>query len=83
MIFRNGIRTTFRAKGRTALFFLLILVLTLSLTLGLGLYAYSSSALSAMDDQYMSIGLVEYMGEDYPDPNAADPDARAALGGIG
>ncbi len=78
MIFRNGIRTTFRAKGRTALFFLLILVLTLSLTLGLGLYAYSSSALSAMDDQYMSIGLVEYMGEDYPDPNAADPDARAA-----
>ncbi len=37
MIFRNGIRMTLRARGRTALFLLAYpFVLTLSLTLGLG-----------------------------------------------
>lgn len=76
---RNGLLSTLRAKGRTALFVLLILVLTVALALGLGLWAYCGSLLAQMDEQYTSVALVEYMGENYPDENAADEDARAAL----
>lgn len=77
MILRNGILSNLRARGRTALFTLLILTLTCSLTLGLGMWAYCARTLAAMDENYTSIALVEYLGSGYPDPNAADPDARA------
>lgn len=79
MSIRNGLFSTLRAKGRTALFALLILVLTVALTLGLGMWAYSGALLARMEEQYTSVALVEYMGEDYPDENAADYAARAAL----
>ena len=90
MIFRNSIRMTLRARGRTALFTALILLLTLSLTLGLGMYAWASGMLAAMDEQYTSVALAEYIGEDYPDPDASDAYARqiweqvdpAALSGL-
>lgn len=78
MIARNGIRSTLRAKGRTALFALLILALTLSLALGLGMWAYSGEMLARCDEGYTSIALVEYMGSGYPDGNAADPYVRQA-----
>jgi len=77
MILRNGIRSTLRAKGRSLLFTLLILVLTLALTLGMGAWAYSSSLLQQLDQSYTSVALLEYMGQDYPNPDAADPYARA------
>lgn len=90
MIFRNSIRMTLRARGRTSLFTALILLLTLSLTLGLGMYAWASGMLAAMDEQYTSVALAEYIGEDYPDPDASDAYARqiweqvdpAALSGL-
>lgn len=82
MIIRNGINSTLRAKGRTALFTLLIFALTLILTLGAGMWAYCSSTLAEMDAQYTSIALVEYMGENYPESGAADESARAALDAI-
>lgn len=78
MIARNGIRSTLRARGRTVLFTLLILALTLVLTLGLGLWAYSVQVLQQCDETYTSIALVEYLGEDYPDTDAADQSAREA-----
>ena len=79
MILRNGIRSTIRAKGRTALFTALILLVCLALTLGVGMWAYCSGQLALLDENYRSIALVEYMGADYPDENAADDYARAAL----
>lgn len=79
MSIRNGLFSTLRAKGRTALFTLLILVLTVALALGLGMWAYSGALLLQMEKQYTSVALVEYMGEDYPDEDAADSAARAAL----
>ncbi len=82
MILRNGVRSTLRARGRSVLFAMLILILTLALTLGLGLYAYSSLTLAEMDQSYTSVALVEYMGRDYPEGNAADPYARSALEGL-
>lgn len=78
MILRNGVRSTLRARGRTVLFTLLIWLLTVSLALGLGMWAYCAQALAAIDESYTSIALVEYMGDDYPEPDKADDQARQA-----
>ena len=78
MILRNGILSTLRGRWRTALFTALILLMALSLTLGAGMWAYCSAQLKALDENYTSIALMEYMGADYPDENAADAFARAA-----
>ncbi len=78
MILRNGILSTLRGRWRTALFTALILLMALSLTLGAGMWAYCSAQLKALDENYSSIALMEYMGADYPDENAADAFARAA-----
>lgn len=76
---RNGLLSTLRARGRTVLFTLLILVLTVALALGLGMWACCNSLLSQMEEQYTSVALVEYMGENYPDEDTADSGARTAL----
>ena len=78
MIIRNGVNSALRARRRAALFFALILLLTLALSLGLGMWSYCSRALEALDKSYTSIAVVEYMGEDYPDADAADEYARQA-----
>ena len=78
MIVRNGVRSTLRARGRTILFTLLILLLTVALALGLGMWAYCAQTLAAMDESYISVALVEYMGEDYPETDTADEYARQA-----
>ncbi|MBE7016623.1 MAG: hypothetical protein E7420_00495 [Ruminococcaceae bacterium] len=78
MILRNGILSTLRGRGRTALFTVLIFLMSLSLTLGAGMWAYCSAQLEMLDNSYTSIALVEYMGADYPDENAADSFARSA-----
>lgn len=82
MPIRNGLLSTLRAKGRAALFTLLILVLTVALALGLGMWACCGSLLARMEEQYTSVALLEYMGENYPDEDAADGDARTALGAL-
>ncbi|MBR5769583.1 MAG: hypothetical protein IKX98_05700, partial [Clostridia bacterium] len=60
MIFRNGIKSNTRARGRTALFFCLIAALTFSLTLSLGVLSYSERTIEKCDETYRSIGLIEY-----------------------
>ena len=82
MILRNGILSTLRGRWRTALFTALILLMALSLTLGAGMWAYCSAQLARLDENYTSVALVEYMGADYPDENAADSFARAAAAEI-
>lgn len=82
MIARNGIRTTLRAKGRTALFTALILLLTLTLALGLGMWAYCRGTLAEMDETYTSVALLEYLGQDYPDGSVADENARQAASAL-
>ena len=79
---RYGIRTALRAKGRTRLFALLILILTLALVLGVGIWSYCAQLLERFDETYTSIVLAEYMGEDYPDENAADEMARSAFAAL-
>ncbi len=79
MIVRNGILTTLRARKRTFLFTLLIFLLTAALTLGLGLWAYSSKMLDNCDDVYTSVAVVEYIGQDYNNEDAADEYVRTAM----
>ena len=76
---RNGILTCFRQRGRTILFFLLLTLLTMALLLAQGVMLYCDSVLKQCDEQYRSIGVVEYMGEDYPVSDKADSASRAAL----
>lgn len=82
MIARNGIRTTLRTRGRTALFTALILLLTLTLALGLGMWAYCRGTLAEMDETYTSVALLEYLGQDYPDGSVADENARQAASAL-
>ena len=42
------------------------------------MWAYCAQALAAIDESYTSIALVEYMGDDYPEPDKADDQARQA-----
>ena len=74
--------TALRAKGRTRLFALLILILTLALVLGVGIWTYCEQLLSRFEETYTSIVLAEYMGENYPDENVADEQARAAAAAL-
>ena len=82
MHIRNGILTALRSKWRTALFTLLILILTVTLTLSLGMWVYCTDLLNSFDGIYTTIALAEYIGEDYPDPDAADEAARAAFSAL-
>ena len=82
MILRNGIRSNLRARGRTILFTLLIFAVTVSLALGLGMWGYCGQMLQRCDENYTSIALVEYMGAEYPEEDAADDYARDAFGAL-
>lgn len=82
MILRNGILSNLRARGRTLLFTLLLLVLTVTLSLGMGMWAYCARMLADFDESYTSIALLEYMGSDYPDIDAADDFARQAAAAL-
>lgn len=79
MILRNSIRSNLRARGRTALFALLICIVTAALSLGMGMWAHCARMLADMDAAYTSIALAEYMGDAYPDDDAFDPGAREAV----
>ena len=82
MHIRNGILTVLRTKLRTTFFTLLILILTLTLTLSIGMWEYCASLLNQFDEVYTSIVIAEYMGEDYPDTDVADSDARETLNAL-
>ncbi len=78
MVIKYGIRSTLRAKGRSFLFTVLIVLISLALTLGAGMWSYCSQQLEVLDENYSSLALLEYMGADYPNENAADSYVRKA-----
>ena len=79
MIFHHSILSIFRSKGKTALFTLLIFALTLALSLGVSVWASVVQFLEECNDFYTTIGLVEYMGTNYPDDIDYDPAMDEAL----
>lgn len=82
MIIRNGINSNLRARGRTALFTLLIFFLTLVLMLGLGVRLYCTGAIASADESFRSIAVVEYMGAEYPYADEPDEFARSAFSSV-
>lgn len=79
MIFRNSLRSIIRSKGKTALFTLLIFALTMALALGVSVWASVAQFLDDCDDFYTTIGLIEYMGTEYPDDTIYDDAMYQAL----
>lgn len=79
MILRNSILSILRVKGKTALFTVLLFALTLAFALGVSVWASVAQFLDDADDFYTTIGLVEYMGTDYPNDLGYDPAMAEAL----
>ncbi|HER45393.1 MAG TPA: ABC transporter permease, partial [Thermoplasmatales archaeon] len=79
MIFRNSTNSIFRSKGKTALFTLVIFALTLALSLAVSVWASVAQFLDDCDEYYTTIGLVEYMGTNYPDDDIYDPAMASSL----
>ena len=74
MLIRNSLLSLVRSKGKTTLFVLLIVALTLTLSLGVCVWASIQQFLDEADDFYTTIGLIEYIGRDYPQDMLIDED---------
>lgn len=72
-------RSIFRSLGKTVLFTLLIFTLTLVLTLGVSVWTSVAQFLDISAEYFTTIGLVEYMGTDYPNNFASDPAMAKAI----
>jgi ABC-type lipoprotein release transport system permease subunit len=72
MLIRNSLLSLIRSKGKTALFSLLIFALTLMLSLGVCVWASIQQFLNEADEFYTTIGLVEYIGDGYPNDMLID-----------
>ena len=79
MLIRNSLLSLVRTKGKTLLFALLIFALTLVLSLGVSVWASIRQFLDDADDFYTTIGLVEYVGQNYPQDDVSDPEMAAEL----
>jgi ABC-type lipoprotein release transport system permease subunit len=79
MIFRNSLLSVVRSKRKSILFTLVIFALTVILALGVSVWASVVQFLEDCDDFYTTIGLVEYMGTDYPNATAYDATMDQAL----
>ena len=77
MIIRNSLLSLWRTKGKTLLFFAAIALLTVFMGLGASVWMNTEQLLRECDSSYVSVGLVEYMGPDYPDTDVAEPQAAA------
>jgi len=82
MIFRNSILSILRSFGKTALFTLLIFSLTVALGLSVSVWASVEQFLKDCDDFYTTIGLIEYMGTDYPNDTIFDEAMNSGLNSI-
>ena len=79
MLIRNSLLSLVRTKGKALLFTLLIFALTLMLSLGVSVWASIRQFLDDADDFYTTIGLVEYVGQNYPQEGVSDPEMAADL----
>jgi len=79
MLIRNSLLSLVRTKGKTFLFTLLIVALTLTLSLGVCVWASIQQFLDEADEFYTTIGLVEYIGRDYPQDTFIDQEMAEDL----
>ncbi len=79
MFLKNSLKNLVRSGGKTTLFFLLILIITIVQCLGLSIWLSIDNFLDDCNENYLTIGIFEYMGPEYPDDNIYDPGSRNAL----
>ena len=79
MIIRYSFLSILRSWGKTLLFTLLIFALTLALGLSISVWASVEQFLDDCNDYYTTIGLIEYMGTNYPADNVYDAAMDKAL----
>lgn len=79
MFFVHSMKNIARSKGKSVLFFVLIAALTLILALGVSVWSSVENFLDDCEEAYTTIGLVEYMGENYPETSVYDADAAGVL----
>lgn len=79
MIFRNSVKNIIRSGKKTALFIILITILTSTLCLGLSIWISADQFLLECNANYMTIGLLEYMGPEYPDESVFDEGMSNAI----
>lgn len=79
---KNGLRGVWRSPGKALLFFFLISILTALLALGGSVYDAVAGYLADCDDYYRTIGVLEYMGQEYPDSAVYDHNLETALPGL-
>lgn len=72
MVGKNCIKYTMRTPAKTVLFILLIALTTCFLALGLGLWQGSRELLYKADQTFTTVGMIEYVGGDYPDETSFD-----------
>ena len=77
MFFRHSMIQTIRSWRRSLLFLVLLTLLTAVLGISVGLGTYIRSFLNACRESYTTIGVLEYMGDDYPDDSQYDPAISA------
>lgn len=82
MLIRNSLLSLVRTKGKTFLFTLLIVALTLTLSLGVCVWASIQQFLDEADEFYTTIGLVEYIGRDYPQDTFIDQEMAEDLSNL-
>lgn len=76
---KNGLRGVWRSPGKALLFFFLISILTALLALGGSVYDAVAGYLADCDVYYQTIGVLEYMGQEYPDSTVYDKNLERAL----
>lgn len=82
VLIRNSLLSLVRTKGKTLLFTLLIFALTLTLSLGVSVWASIRQFLDDADDFYKTIGLIEYIGQSYPEDLVSDPEMAEDLANL-
>lgn len=72
MILKHSLKTLIRTPVKTLLFFLLITAITCASTLGASMYSSSQNMLAAAQEQYTTVGHLEYIGQNYPTYSSYD-----------
>lgn len=79
MFLKNSLKNIIRSSGKSILFFLLILIITIVQCLGISIWISIDNFLDECDNNYKTIGLLEYMGPEYPDDFIFDERMNATL----
>lgn len=82
MILRNSKNSILRTPFKTVLFALLIVAVTAFLYLGVNTWFSAARMLHDCDENYTTIAVLEYVGENYPDESVYDETMQQEVAAI-